>query len=176
MKRFPQMSKFGVYMASFDKNDFRSALSEFATGVTVITTLDDEGNPHTMTANSFTSVCLEPPIVLVCVAHGTHTYGYLEERQRFGVNFLCEDQEAVGAYFAKKPQDRTGGVDYSFSESENGVPVLDGSAIFFDCDVVGVHVYGDHTVYMGEVKEIRRNDYENPLMFYRSRWYHPHRT
>ena len=162
-------------MASFDKNEFRAALSEFATGVTVITTMDDEGNPHTMTANSFTSVCLEPPIVLVCVAHGTHTYGYLEERQRFGVNFLSSEQEEVGAYFAKKPQDRTGGVDYSFSESEKGMPVLDGSAIFLDCDVVGSHVYGDHTVYMGEVKEIRRNDYENPLMFYRSRWYYPQR-
>ena len=170
------MSNLGVYMASFDKNEFRSALSEFATGVTVITTLDDEGKPHTMTANSFTSVCLDPPIVLVCVAHGTHTYGFLEERQRFGVNFLCESQEDVGAYFAKKPQDRTGGVDYSFSESENGVPVLDGSAIFLDCDVVGSHVYGNHTVYMGEVKEIRRNEYDNPLMFYRSRWYHPHRS
>ena len=172
----PANSSHGVYMVSFDKNEFRSALSEFATGVTVITTLDDEGNPHTMTANSFTSVCLEPPIVLVCVAHGTHTYGYLEERKRFGVNFLCEDQEDVGAYFAKKPQDRTGGVDYSFAESENGVPVLEGSAIFLDCDVIGAHVYGDHTVYMGEVKEIRRTEYDNPLMFYRSRWYHPHRS
>ena len=163
-------------MTSFDKIEFRSALSEFATGVTVITTLDDEGNPHTMTANSFTSVCLEPPIVLVCVAHGTHTYGYLEEWKKFGVNFLKEEQEEVGAYFAKKPQDRTGGVNYSFSQSENGVPVLDGSAIFFDCDVVGSHVYGDHTVYVGEVKEIRREDYDNPLMFYRSRWYHPQRV
>ena len=165
-----------MYMVSFDKNEFRSALSEFATGVTVITTLDDEGNPHTMTANSFTSVCLEPPIILICVAHGTHTYGYLEQRQKFGVNFLREEQEDVGAYFAKKPQDRTGGVDYSFSESEDGVPVLDGSAIFLDCDVVGSHVYGDHTVFMGEVREIRRTEYENPLMFYRSRWYHPYRV
>ena len=101
-------------MTSFDKNEFRSALSEFATGVTVITTLDDEGNPHTMTANSFTSVCLEPPIILVCVAHGTHTYGYLEERQQFGVNFLTEEQEDVGAYFAKKAAGPDGGSGVQF--------------------------------------------------------------
>ena len=101
-------------MVGFTKDELRSALSEFATGVTVITTLDDEGQPHTMTANAFTSVCLDPPIILVCVAHGTHTYGYLENRQSFGVNFLNQHQQELGAYFAKKPEDRTGGVDYSF--------------------------------------------------------------
>ena len=53
-------------------------MSDFATGVTVITTVDEVGQPHSMTANSFTSVCLEPPVVLVCIAHGTHTYGYVE--------------------------------------------------------------------------------------------------
>ena len=175
-RRVLRGSRLGVCMTSFDKNEFRAALSEFATGVTVITTLDDEGNPHTMTANAFSSVCLEPPIILICVAHGTHTYGYLKQRDIFGVNFLSDEQEALGAYFAKKPQDRTGGVDYSFSESENGVPVLDESMVFFDCAVIGSHVYGDHTIFLGEVKEIRRNESENPLMFYRSRWYHPHRA
>ena len=160
-------------MATVNKDEFRSALSEFATGVTVITTLDDEGVPHTMTANAFTSVCLEPPIILVCIAHGTHTYGYVEKRKAFGVNFLQRDQLELGAYFAKKPQDRTGGVEYSFSESEDGVPVLDDSIVFLDCDVVGSHVYGDHTIYLGEVKEIRRNEADAPLMFFRSRWYNP---
>ena len=160
-------------MTAFNKDEFRSALSEFATGVTVITTLDDEGEPHTMTANAFTSVCLEPPIILVCIAHGTHTYGYVEKRKAFGVNFLKRDQQDLGVYFAKKPQDRTGGVDYSFSASNHGVPVLDDSIVFLDCDVVGSHVYGDHTIYLGEVKEIRRNEADAPLMFFRSRWYNP---
>jgi flavin reductase (DIM6/NTAB) family NADH-FMN oxidoreductase RutF len=163
-------------MTSFTKDEFRSALSEFATGVTVITTLDDGGEPHTMTANAFTSICLDPPIILVSIAHGTHTYGYVESRRKFGVNFLSENQEELGGYFAKKPQDRTGGVDYSFSTSQLGIPVLDDSSVFFDCDVIGSHVYGDHTIYLGEVNEIRRNESDGPLMFYRSRWYHPSRT
>lgn len=165
----------GVDMVSFTANEFRSALGEFATGVTVITTVDDEGVPHTMTANSFTSVCLSPPTVLVCIAHSTHTYGYVQARRQFGVNFLSEDQEDLGAYFAKRPADRTGGVEYSFSQSGQGLPILDDSMVFFECDVVGAHVYGDHTIFIGEVREMRRNDCESPLLFYKSRWYHPAR-
>ena len=156
-----------------NKDEFRSALSEFATGVTVITTLDGEGEPHTMTANAFTSVCLEPPIILVCIAHGTHTFGYVESRQIFGVNFLTQDQQDLGAFFARKPEDRTGDVKYSFSKSNSGIPVLDDSIVFFDCSVVGSHVYGDHTIFLAEVKEIRRNESDAPLMFYKSRWYNP---
>lgn len=126
-----------------------------------------------MTANAFTSICLDPPVVMVCVAHGTHTFGFLEKSGRFGVNFLSQEQEELGGYFAKKPEDRKGGVDYSFSKSENGLPVLDNSMVFFECVVVGTHVYGDHTMFLGEVKEVRQNESGAPLMFYRSRWYNP---
>ncbi len=157
------------------KDDFRTAMSRFATGVTVVTSVDDQGEPHSMTANSFTSVCLDPPMVLVCVAHGTHTYGYVERRGKFGINILSEGQEDLGAYFAKRPEDRTGDMIYGYTMTEEGVPLLDGSMVFFCCTVVGSHVYGDHTVYMGEVKEVRQNEDGEPLMFYRSRWYHPTR-
>ena len=152
------------------KADFRTAMSEFATGVTVITTIDEENKPHSMTANSFTSVCLEPPVVLVCVAHGTHTHGYVERNGRFGVNILGEDQQELGDYFAKRPEDRRGQVDYRYSADAHGVPVLDNSMVFMSCQVIGSHVYGDHTVYLGEVQEIQRNDTDNPLLFFRSRW------
>lgn len=155
------------------KEEFRSALAHFATGVTVITTLDDAGQPHSMTANSFTSVCLDPPVVLVCVAHGTNTYGFVERIGRFGVNILRQEQEELGAYFAKRPADREGGVEFSYSTAEDGVPVLDNSMVFFGCRVIGSHVYGDHTVYLGEVNEVRQNDFSAPLMFFRSRWYKP---
>ena len=148
-------------------------MGEFATGVTVITTNDDEGQPHSMTANSFTSVCLDPPVVLVCVAHGTNTYGYLERTGRFGVNILCQEQQELGALFAKKPEDREDGLDYKYTVGESDIPILDGSMVFFGCEVMGSHVYGDHTIYMGIVKEMRRNESEEPLMFFRSRWYNP---
>ena len=152
------------------KQDFRNAMSEFATGVTVITTVDEDDKPHSMTANSFTSVCLEPPVVLVCVAHGTHTHGYVERNGWFGVNFLGKGQQELGDYFAKRPEDRRGQVDYHYSTAAHGVPVLDNSMVFMGCQVVGSHIYGDHTVYLGEVQEIQRNDTDEPLLFFRSRW------
>lgn len=158
-----------------DNQDFRIAMSKFATGVTVVTTIDDEGQPHSMTANSFASVCLNPPTVLVCVAHSTHTYSYVEAQGRFGINILREDQEELGGYFAKRPEDRTGDIKYSYSEGDEGVPILADSMVFFGCKVVGSHVHGDHTVYFGEVVEVRQTgpDDSVPLMFYCSRWYHP---
>ncbi len=151
-------------------------MSKFATGVTVVTSLDERGEPHSMTANSFTSVCLEPPVVLVCVAHGTNTYGYVERTGRFGVNILSEEQEDLGAYFAKRPEDRTGDITYAYTMTDEGVPLLEDSMVFFGCKVIGSHVYGDHTVYLGEVSEVRQNDSGEPLMFFRSRWYHPGRA
>ncbi len=156
-----------------DKDEFRSALGQFATGVTVITTLDDEGQPHSMTANAFSSICLDPPTVMVCIAHGTHTHGYLEKTNRFGVNILTQEQQDLGEYFARRPEDRTGDVSYHYSEASDKTPVLDDSMVFFGCEVKGSHVYGDHTIYVGEVKEIRRNESNAPLMFYNSRWYNP---
>ncbi len=156
-----------------DTNEFRSALSQFATGVTVITTLDDEGQPHSMTANAFSSICLDPPTILVCIAHGTHTFGYLEKTGRFGVNILKQEQQELGAYFAKRPEDRTDHVEYQYSTGEDEVPILDGSMVFFGCEVLGSHVYGDHTIYIGGVKEMRQNESGAPLMFFASRWYNP---
>ncbi|MBM3942173.1 MAG: flavin reductase family protein [SAR202 cluster bacterium] len=155
------------------KESLRKAMSQFATGVTVVTTLDDHGQPHAMTANSFTSVCLEPPVVLICVAHSTHTYKYLEHSRWFGINVLRQDQEKLGIYFAKRPADRHGEVDYSYSTSADGVPVLDGSMVSFVCQVMESHVAGDHTIYLGEVKEIREGAEGAPLLFFHSRWYHP---
>lgn len=155
------------------KDDFRSAVAHFATGVTIITTTDDDGQPHAMTANSFTSVCLEPPVVLVCVAHSTNTFRFLEKAGRFGVNILSQEQEELGAYFAKRPEDRQGGVDVSYSPGKDGVPYLDNSMVFLGCHVIGSHIYGDHTVFLAEVEEVQQHDAGLPLMFYRSRWYNP---
>ena len=110
---------------------------------------------------------------MVCVANGPHTHGYLENTSRFGVNILKQEQQDLGAYFARKPEDRTGDVSYHYSEAADKTPVLDDSMVFFGCEVKGAHVYGDHTIYVGEVKEMRRNDSSAPLMFYNSRWYNP---
>ena len=144
----------------------------YPTGVTVVTSLDDENKMHGMSANSFTSVCLDPPLVLVCVAHNTNTYRFIEKNRKFGVNVLRQQQENLGRYFARKPEDRQGDVKYNYSTSEVvGVPLLEGSLVFFGCEVVGSHEYGDHIVYIGEVKELKRGDPGAPVLFFESRWY-----
>ena len=156
-----------------NRDDFRTAMSKFATGVTVVSSVDDKGEPHSMTANSFTSVCLDPPTVLVCVAHGTNTHGFVSNNGTFGVNILAEEQEYLGAYFAKRPEDRQGDADYTYNIDESGVPVLENAMVSFSCNVSGTHVYGDHTIYVGEVVNLSQGEECEPLMFYQSRWYHP---
>ena len=154
------------------KNDFRKCMSAFATGVTVVTTLDDNEQIHGMSANSFTSVCLEPPLVLVCVAHNTNTYRYVESRGRFGVNVLSSSQSDIGRYFARRPEDRHGDVKYEYSISAGfGIPEMKDTLAFFGCEVVSSHVHGDHTIYIGEVKEMRQGEPGAPLIFYGAQWF-----
>lgn len=150
---------------------FRSAMSKFATGVTVVTTIDDKGHPHEMTANSFTSVCLDPPTILICAAHSTNSFGYLDENKAFGVNILAKDQQALGAYFAKRPEQQDGNTEYSYTSSDLGLPILDGSIVFMGCKLVGEHIYGDHTIFIGEVEELTTPSDSDPLLFFNSRWY-----
>jgi len=110
---------------------------------------------------------------MVCVGHNTNTHGFLQKTKRFGVNILTQKQQELGVYFAKKLEDRIGGVDYEYSVGEDQVPALEGSMVFFGCEVLGTHEYGDHTIYVGLVKEMRRDEPGAPLMFYNSRWYNP---
>ena len=159
-----------VILAS--KDEFRKCLSRFPTGVTVVTTLDDEGNLHGMSANSFTSVCLDPPLILICVAHETHTHRYVQNRDCFGVNVLSSDQEDIGRYFARRPEDRRGDVSYDYTiTDESKVPALKGALAFFGCQVVDEYEHGDHTVYIAEVKEMHQKESASPLVFFESRWY-----
>ena len=154
------------------KDDFRKCMSLFATGVTVVTTLDDDDKVHGMSANSFTSVCLEPPLVLVCVAHDSHTYRFVEHRRRFGINVLSGQQEEIGRYFARKPEDRHGDVAYEYSISPGcEVPALNDALAFFGCEVVSSHLHGDHTIYIAEVKEMNVGQPGPPLIFYQTQWF-----
>ena len=152
------------------KNEFRNSMARFATGVTVVTTLDDQGNLHGMTANSFTSVSLEPPLVLVCVDFRTNTHQFVASRGTFGVNILSAQQKDVGSYFARLPKDRYGEVPYLYRLSGNGLPLIEGSLAFFGCYVVDSHVHGDHTIYIGQVDDISLGNAEKPLLFYESQY------
>ena len=151
------------------KDDFRGGMARFATGVTIVTTLDHQGNLHGMTANSFTSISLTPPLALVCVDFRTHTHNYIKALGAFGVNILSQEQEEIGGYFARKPQDRLG-TPFQHHLSDMGLPVIEGSMAYFGCRVVDAHVHGDHTIYIGSVDEMDLGNKANPLLYYESRF------
>ena len=154
------------------KEELRSGMAKFATGVTVVTTLDHQGVLHGMTANSFTSISLDPPLVLISVDFRSHTHEFVKAQGAFGVNILNEEQQEIGAHFARRPEDRKGKTPYRHHMSEKGIPVIEDSMAFFGCHVVDAHVHGDHTIYVAQVEDISVGTTAKPLLYYGSRFTH----
>ncbi len=150
---------------------FRKALSHFATGVTVVTVADGQRHVHGMTANSFTSVSLEPLLVLVCVNRKARTHSLLHAQKRFGINILGEDQEELAKYFTQVEQDRETAkrLGVRFGRTERGTPVLEGTLAQLDCKLVSTSDAGDHTIFIGEVEQIDTAE-GCPLIFHRGRY------
>jgi len=152
--------------------EFRRALGHFATGVTVITVEREAGHVHGMTANSFSSVSLEPPLISVCVDHRARLLPLLKEKQHFGVNVLKQDQRAISEYFAGLEQDpevqeRLG---ISFHQTKEKIPLLENALCQLSCKLSGLHVAGDHTIVIAEVESAKLSDGE-PLLFYRGHYH-----
>ena len=143
---------------------FRQAWSMFPTGVAVLTTIESNGHVHGMAANGINSVSLDPLLVLACVGHSRNSYSLVKEARRFAINILREDQQDIAEYYARPPEQRRGEAGASFSFTERGAAVLDGCLVSMDCHVVAEHVAGDHTIFIGEVDEIRSNP-GKPLVF-----------
>src|SRR5699024_10765236 len=118
----------------FDSREFRNAMGSFLTGVTVITALDEKGVPHGMTANAFTSVSLEPPIILVCIDHRSKTLQYISKTNKFGVNILSEEQKDVSKYFANQKLETI--PDFELYIDENDVPLLKAAMTTLSCRVI----------------------------------------
>jgi flavin reductase (DIM6/NTAB) family NADH-FMN oxidoreductase RutF len=130
--------------------EFRTALRSFATGVTVVTTRDREGHPSGLTASAFTSVSLDPPLVLICVDHAATAHPDFRERGWFAVNILRREQEALSRRFAASGGDKFGGV--ACHEGQTGLPLLDGALATLECRIVEAHEAGDHTIFIGQVE------------------------
>jgi flavin reductase (DIM6/NTAB) family NADH-FMN oxidoreductase RutF len=152
--------------------EFRRALGHFATGVTVITVEREPGLVHGMTANSFASVSLDPPLVSVCVDHRARTLPLLKEKQRFGVNVLKQDQQAFSEFFAQIEQSREEQqrIGISFRWTDGGIPFIENVLCQLSCKLSGLHVAGDHTIVVAEVESAKLFEGE-PLLFYRGRYH-----
>lgn len=146
-------------------NQLRQSLSRFATGVTVVTCSDAAGNPYGITANSFSSVSLEPPLVLWNIAKISNSLKTYLEAKEFAIHVLTADQQRIAEHFAQTDHSRYEGIDYSFSE--DGVPLLPNVLARFDCRTANVFDGGDHHIVIGEIVNFVFED-GNPLLFYGS--------
>jgi flavin reductase (DIM6/NTAB) family NADH-FMN oxidoreductase RutF len=155
--------------------DFRRALGHFASGVTVVTTWDREGRPTGLTASAFTSVSLTPPLVLVCVAHASHSYPALNASGRFAVNILAAEQEAVSRRFAIPPSSDNGAEKFEgvpYEPGALGLPVLVDALASLECSTVQAYPGGDHTIFVGQVEAAacRAAPGTDPLLYYRGQY------
>jgi flavin reductase (DIM6/NTAB) family NADH-FMN oxidoreductase RutF len=154
---------------SVTQADFRKAMGCFATGVTVIT-VDYDGEVHGMTANAFTSVSLDPLLVLVCVDHRSRTHAHLHAKKRFGVNVLAENQRAISEYYALPTQTHQHAereVGARFDRTPHGTPVLNGALAYLECRLHSAQDAGDHTIFIAEVEDVVVRE-GNPLLYFRS--------
>lgn len=142
--------------ASIDPSELRQALGAFATGVTIVTALSGDGEPVGFTANSFTSVSLDPPLLLVCLAHKAYSYGIFREAKSFAVNVLCAEQEETAKRFATSGIDKFSQIDWSAGQM--GAPLIEGSLAVFDCTMHQRVVAGDHDILMGQVISFSRQE------------------
>ena len=151
----------------FTATEFRAALGAFATGVTVITTHSGD-HPYGMTANAFSSLSLDPPLVLVCVKTQAEGSQIIQSNGVFAVNVLGADQEALSRYFSSK--DRPRGPDafkeISHRHASSGSPILEGVAAFLDCRLTACHTAGDHIIFIGEVLALGVDSSVEPLLFH----------
>jgi len=151
--------------------EFRKALGCFATGITVIT-LDDQGEVQGMTANAFSSVSLDPMLVLVCVDQRARTHAHLHAKKRFGVNVLAQDQRAISEYYARptRTHDRAAEeAGASFERTKHGTPVLCGALAYLECRLHSAQDAGDHTIFIAEVEEVVVRSGQ-PLLFFESQY------
>jgi flavin reductase (DIM6/NTAB) family NADH-FMN oxidoreductase RutF len=149
-----------VRQPSFDEREFRNTLGRFATGVTVITALEN-GKVHGMTANAFVSVSLDPPLVLISVRNQSHMRRMLPAAGRFGVSVLAEDQAPLSDHFAGI---QAAAVEIQF-KNRAGVALLEGAVAYCAVRIFDIYPAGDHTLFVGKVEYFEHND-GKPLLFY----------
>jgi flavin reductase (DIM6/NTAB) family NADH-FMN oxidoreductase RutF len=151
----------------FGSKDFRSTVGSFATGVTVITTRGEQ-HPYGMTANAFSSLSLDPPLILVCVISRSEGMNQITANGCFAVNILADEQEPLSRYFASRdrPKGRDAFAEVPHRFAASGSPILEGSAAFLDCRLHTAHEAGDHLIFIGEVLELEVNDGPEPLLFH----------
>lgn len=156
------------YRTGHDPRTLRDALGCFATGVTVVTCIGPDGKPTGLTANSFTSVSLDPPLLLVCIHKMAACASAFSEAGHFAVNVLQNEQQPASIRFATRDQDRFG--ETPWAEGEFGPPILKDSLGVFECERFQVHDGGDHHILVGRVMKASFDAALDPLLYFRGKY------
>jgi flavin reductase (DIM6/NTAB) family NADH-FMN oxidoreductase RutF len=157
-------------MAVADDQQFRSVLGHFATGVAIVTAMDGD-QPVGLTIQSFCSLSLDPPLILVCPALTSTSWPRVEAAGRLAVNLLAEDQEQLARQFATPGIDKYAGVGWTPSR-ETRSPILDGGLAWIDCEIADRYPGGDHLIAVCRVLDLEARDDLRPLIYYESGFRH----
>lgn len=157
---------------NFSKSEFRAALGMFATGVTVVTARTADGELVGLTANSFNTVSLEPPLVLWSLSRAAASLSAFSTGSHYAINILGADQQALAKRFAAKGVDRF--ADLQFVQGAGGAPLLSGAAATFECFNRSRYEEGDHVIFVGEVERCAQRSGASPLLFHGGKFYTEH--
>ncbi len=149
-----------------DPDTFRSVLGRFASGVTIVTARDADGRDHGMTVSAFSSLSLEPSLVLVCIDHAASMHPLLSTQPAIGISILSLEQEIWSRRFASEDDDPFDGIPHR--RGENGAVLLDDALAHMECRIVSHHEAGDHTIFVAEIDRATPHASDGrPLLYYR---------
>ena len=154
---------------SFTPTDFRAALGMFATGVTVVTARDADGLRVGLTANSFNSVSMAPPLVLWSLSRQAGSVPAFTSGSHYAINILAADQRTLAERFASRSPDRFEGL--ALREGAGGAPIIEGAAAVFECFNRSRYEEGDHIIFVGEVERCEYRQGASPLIFHGGRFF-----
>ena len=151
---------------TIDQREYRNAVGCFATGITVVTTLDKAGERIGITANSFSSVSLDPPLLLFCVDAKINSFDAFENCEHFNVNVLSEDQRELSNNFARSNDEKWNGIEHGYGD--NGCPLFENSIAVLECDNHAIYEGGDHLILVGQVTKITYQATDcRPLLYFK---------
>ncbi|WP_160351472.1 flavin reductase family protein [Bordetella sp. 15P40C-2] len=156
-------------MSPIDNVAFKEAMSRLPSGVTIVSTSDDQNRRWGFTASSFTSLSMDPPLILVCLSNYAESYEAFIKSQRFAINVLSHEQKQIAMDFARKNTDKFSGS--SFVHDEEGCPYLPEAVASIICKARNPHVEGDHTILIGEVLAIHLGA-TKPLIYFQREFWH----
>lgn len=151
-----------------DESEFRFVLSQFATGITVVTARDEEQRPRAITVNAFASVSLDPPLILYCLGKSAFNFDVFANAKAFAVNILSADERALSERFAREADDDIS--DLRVTELVTGSPVLVECLAALDCETEAIHKAGDHLIVIGRVKALDLPREAEPLIYFGRRY------